>query len=83
MLTHDPFNIARDVNNFKTEVQQHLTSTDEINKSVSIFRQISLCNTMLSHTPNLNHSSYIKGFIYDTLNSLIAIIKKKESDISN
>ncbi|AXQ32941.1 MULTISPECIES: hypothetical protein [Enterobacter cloacae complex] len=78
MLTHDPFNIARDVNNFKTEVQQHLTSTDEINKSVSIFRQISLCNTMLSHTPNLNHSSYIKGFIYDTLNSLIAIIKKRE-----
>lgn len=32
MLTHDPFNIARDVNNFKTEVQQHLTSTDEINQ---------------------------------------------------
>lgn len=83
MLTQDPFNIGRDVNYFRAEVQKHLRTTDEINKSVSIFRQISLCNTILSHNPNLNHSSYIKGFIYDTLNSLIAIIKKKENGISN
>ncbi|EPR1425648.1 hypothetical protein ACU0NY_004408, partial [Escherichia coli] len=67
MLTQDPFNIGRDVNYFRAEVQKHLRTTDEINKSVSIFRQISLCNTILSHNPNLNHSSYIKGFIYDTL----------------
>ncbi|EKJ7591511.1 TPA: hypothetical protein ACQJV5_002751 [Klebsiella pneumoniae] len=78
MFTQDPFNIGRDVNSFRAEVQKHLTSTDEINKSVSIFRQVSLCNTILNHTANLNHSSYIRGFIYDTLNSLIAIIKKRE-----
>lgn len=79
MFTQDPFNIGRDVNSFRAEVQKHLTSTDEINKSVSIFRQVSLCNTILNHTANLNHSSYIRGFIYDTLNSLIAIIKKKRA----
>ncbi|MBE9777041.1 hypothetical protein GVI01_02920 [Escherichia coli] len=78
MLAQDPFNINRDVNYFREEVQRHLTSTDEINKSVSIFRQVSLCNTVLNYTANLNHSSYIRGFIYDTLNSLIAIIKKRE-----
>ncbi len=78
MFSRDPFNINRDVQNFRGEVQKHLSSTDEINKSVAIFRQVSLCNTILNYTPNLSHSSFMKGFIYDTLNSLIAIIKKRE-----
>lgn len=78
MLTHDPFNISKDVILFKDEVQKHLTKEDEINKAISIFRQVSLCNTLLIMSPNLNHSTYLKGFIYDVLNSIIAIIKKRE-----
>ncbi|WP_411545844.1 hypothetical protein QM151_18945 [Klebsiella pneumoniae] len=78
MFTQDPFNIGRDVNSFRAAAQKNFPFIGEINKSVSIFRQVSLCNTILNHTANLNHSSYIRGFIYDTLNSLIAIIKKRE-----
>ncbi|MCR3695688.1 hypothetical protein M8456_11315 [Citrobacter portucalensis] len=78
MLSRDPFGLILDANSFREEVQKHLVSEDEKNKSLSVFKQASLCNTIITLTPNLNHSSYLSGYIYDTLNSIIAIIEKRE-----
>lgn len=78
ILSRDPFGISNNVSCFRLEIQENLQSEDDINKAVSVFRQVSLCHLLVTHTPNLNNSSYVKGFIYDTLNSIVAIIKKRE-----
>ncbi|MFE8152950.1 hypothetical protein RBA63_13860 [Brenneria goodwinii] len=78
MINYDPFGINKDVDLFKKEMRKHKLSTDEENKLVNVFRQVSLCNLLVNYTPNLNHSSYIKGFIYDVLNSIISVIELRE-----
>lgn len=78
MLNRDPFGLFQDVIAFRDEIEKHSLSTDEVNKFVNIFRQASLCNILVNHTQNLNNSSYIKGFIYDVLNSIIAVLELRE-----
>ncbi|EPD8588780.1 TPA: hypothetical protein ACV1O4_004570 [Yersinia enterocolitica] len=78
ILSKDPFGILESTSNFRLEVQMHLQSEDDVNKTVFSFRQASLCQLLINYTPNLNHSSCLKGFIYDILNSVVAIIKKRE-----
>lgn len=78
MLDRDPFGLVQDASDFRSVIESHSLSTDEINKLVNVFKQVSLCNILVNHTQNLNHSSYIKGYIYDVLNSMISVLELRE-----
>ncbi|HGM5293819.1 TPA: hypothetical protein ACKP0P_000349 [Serratia marcescens] len=78
MLDRDPFGLFQDEIEFRTAIEKHSPSIDETNKLVSVFRQVSVCNILVNHTQSLNHSSYIKGYIYDVLNSIISVFELRE-----
>ncbi|MEQ5274825.1 hypothetical protein [Proteus terrae] len=78
MLERDPFGLFKNVIEFRTFIEKRSLSIDETNKLVNVFRQVSLCNLLVNHTQSLNHSSYIKGYIYDVLNSIISVLESRE-----
>lgn len=78
MLNRDPFGLSQDVSEFRAAIEKYALLTDEENKLINVFKQASLCNLLVNHSPNLNHSSYIKGFIYDVLNSIISVLELRE-----
>lgn len=78
MIDRDPFGLSKDVIAFRSVIEKHTLSNDEINKLINVFRQVSLCNLLVNHTQSLNHSSYIKGYIYDVLNSIISVLELRE-----
>lgn len=78
MLDYDPFGLSQDLIEFRTVIDKYSLSTDEGNKLANIFRQVSLCNLLVNNVPNLSHSSYIKGYIYDVLNSIISVLELRE-----
>ncbi|MDQ0550668.1 hypothetical protein WKG88_01720 [Pantoea agglomerans] len=78
MISKDPFGVFRESSDFRNVIAPVLGVESEINISVSIFRSVSLCSLVIELTPNLNHSKYINGFIYDVLNSLVSIMNMRE-----
>lgn len=78
MLERDPFGVNRDTELFKNEMTRHDLAIDEGNKLVCVFRQVSLCNLLINNVSELNHSNYIKGFIYDILSSIISTLERRE-----
>lgn len=78
MLSHDPYNVRAESRSFHFEVVKYVTSENEINLLVSIFKHISLYNVLVDLNENLNHKTHIKGIIYDSLNSIVAIFNQRE-----
>lgn len=78
MIAQDPFGLSKDIIQFRAVIEEYNLSTDEVNKLVNVFRQMSLCNLLVNHTQSLNHSAYIKGYIYDVLNSIISVLELRE-----
>ena len=78
MLTKDPFNTRADIKQFIEEASKHTQSQQDLNLLVSIFKLMTLLNIVISHNDRLNHKVYVQGIVYDTLNSVIAIITKRE-----
>ncbi|HFF8970287.1 hypothetical protein [Serratia marcescens] len=78
MLSHDPYNVRAESTLFRIEVIKNITSENEINLLVSVFRHVSLYNLLVDLNGNLNHKTHIKGIVYDSLNSIVAIFNQRE-----
>lgn len=78
MLSHDPYNVRAESNYFRLEVVKYISSENEINLLISVFKHISLYNLLVDLNGNLNHKSHIKGIVYDSLNSIVAIFNQRE-----
>lgn len=78
MLSHDPYNVRAESSYFRLEVVKYITSENEINLLMSIFRQVSLYNILVDLNGSLNHKTHIKGIVYDSLNSIVAIFNQRE-----
>ena len=78
MLSNDPYNVRAESKSFRLEVIKYITSENEINLLMSIFKHVSLYNLLIDLNGNLNHKTHIKGIVYDSLNSIVAIFNQRE-----
>ncbi|CAI1523039.1 Uncharacterised protein [Serratia fonticola] len=78
LLTKDPHSTRRDILSFKAEVEKYLSNKSDIDLMLSIFKQAAFLNILICSNDTLNHKNHINGMIYDTLNSIISILNKRE-----
>ncbi len=78
MLSNDPYSVRRESALFRVEVEKYIQTQHEANLMVGIFKSISFYNLIIDLETNINHRNHIKGLIYDILNSLVAILQKRE-----
>ncbi|EKN4847061.1 hypothetical protein ACONXG_000576 [Yersinia enterocolitica] len=78
MLSHDPYNVRSEAMLFRSEIMKYISKEQDVNLLVSIFKHISLYNILIELNVNLNHKNHVKGIVYDALNSLVALLNKRE-----
>lgn len=77
-LMSDPFCFQDDLDFFNDFLIDKNINESEINSLIYIFKKISICNILVNRYSELNSSSFLNGFIYDVLSSLVAILEKRE-----
>lgn len=78
MLSNDPYSVRSEAALFRNEVEKYIQTQNEANLMVGIFKNISFLNLLVELDTDINHRNHIKGLIYDMLNSLVAVLQKRE-----
>lgn len=78
MLSNDPYSVRNEANLFRAEVAKFIQTENEANLMVGIFKSVSFYNLLIELDTTINHRNHIKGLIYDILNSLVAVLHKRE-----
>ncbi|HGP2176151.1 TPA: hypothetical protein ACLGS9_004878, partial [Salmonella enterica] len=78
MLSNDPYGNRAETDRFRQEATKYLSDESDINTLVSVFKHVRIYSMIIEMNTNLSHKSHVKGIIYDSLNSIVAILNKRE-----
>lgn len=78
MLSKDPYSNRAETDKFRLEINKFLSDDSDINTLVSVFKHVRIYSMLIEMNSNLSHKTHLKGIIYDSLNSIVAIINKRE-----
>lgn len=78
MLSKDPYSNRAETDSFRLEINKFFSDDAEINTLVSVFKHVRIYSMLIEMNSNLSHKTHLKGLIYDSLNSIVAITNKRE-----